>query len=104
MKEKRKKARLFEWAQIICGALACIALQSNQNDQHGGQSIPNFDYGMAEGVAKTYRKAFASCLQTVVEDVFDFKDESAPAHEFSSSAATIAERSLPSSGRRTNIL
>ena len=24
-------------------ALACIALQSNQNDQHGGQSVPNFD-------------------------------------------------------------
>lgn len=37
-------------------ALACIAIQSNQNDQHGGQSIPNFDYGMAPGVRKTYRK------------------------------------------------
>ena len=35
-------------------ALACIAIQSNQNDQHGGQSIPNFDYGMAKGVAKSY--------------------------------------------------
>ncbi len=23
-------------------ALACIAIQSNQNDQHGGQSIPEF--------------------------------------------------------------
>lgn len=28
-------------------ALACIAIQSNQNDQHGGQSIVNFDYGLA---------------------------------------------------------
>ncbi len=37
-------------------ALACIAIQANQNDQHGGQSIPNFDYGMAPGVRKTYRK------------------------------------------------
>ena len=37
-------------------ALACIAIQSNQNDQHGGQSIPNFDYGMAPGVRKTYRR------------------------------------------------
>ena len=37
-------------------ALACIAIQSNQNDQHGGQSIVNFDYGLAPGVAKTYRK------------------------------------------------
>ncbi|MDR0520206.1 MAG: anaerobic ribonucleoside triphosphate reductase [Clostridiales Family XIII bacterium] len=39
-------------------ALACIAIQSNQNDQHGGQSIPNFDYGLAPGVAKTYRKIY----------------------------------------------
>ena len=35
-------------------ALACIAIQSNQNDQHGGQSIPKFDYDMAAGVKKTY--------------------------------------------------
>jgi len=38
-------------------ALAAIILQANQNEQHGGQSIPNFDYAMAEGVQKTYRKA-----------------------------------------------
>jgi len=37
-------------------ALACIAIQSNQNDQHGVQAIVNFDYGMADGVAKTFRK------------------------------------------------
>ena len=43
-------------------ALACIAIQSNQNDQHGGQSIPNFDYGMARGVAKTYRRLYCSNL------------------------------------------
>ena len=40
-------------------ALACIAIQSNQNDQHGGQSIVNFDYGLAPGVAKTYKKQYA---------------------------------------------
>ena len=40
-------------------ALACIAIQSNQNDQHGGQSIPNFDYGLAPGVVKTYKKRYA---------------------------------------------
>lgn len=34
-------------------ALACIAIQSNQNDQHGGQSIPAFDYYMAPYVRKT---------------------------------------------------
>ena len=39
-------------------ALACIAIQSNQNDQHGGQSIVNFDYGLAPGVAKTFRRCY----------------------------------------------
>jgi hypothetical protein len=33
-------------------ALAAIAIQSNQNDQHGGQSIPNFDYALSEGVKR----------------------------------------------------
>ena len=56
-------------------ALAAIAIQSNQNDQHGGQSIPNFDYGMAEGVAKTYRKAFTRRLKEAVEDYLDSEDE-----------------------------
>lgn len=43
-------------------SLACIAIQANQNDQHGGQSIPNFDYAMALGVKKTYRKLFINNL------------------------------------------
>ena len=57
-------------------ALAAIAIQSNQNDQHGGQSIPNFDYAMAEGIAKTYRKAFTRRLKDAVEDYLDLCDES----------------------------
>ncbi len=48
-------------------ALACIAVQSNQNDQHGGQSIVNFDYGMAPGIAKTYHKRYTSNLQKAIE-------------------------------------
>ena len=48
-------------------ALACIAIQSNQNDQHGGQSIPNFDYGLAPGVVKTYKKLYASNLAKALE-------------------------------------
>lgn len=48
-------------------ALACIAIQSNQNDQHGGQSIPNFDYGMAPGVAKTYIKLYRQNLAKAME-------------------------------------
>ena len=58
-------------------ALAAIAIQSNQNDQHGGQSIPNFDYGMAEGVAKTYRKAFIRRLKEALEDLLELEDEAA---------------------------
>ena len=56
-------------------ALAAIAIQSNQNDQHGGQSIPNFDYGMAEGVAKTYRKCYARRLKEALEDVLDTEED-----------------------------
>lgn len=48
-------------------SLACIAIQSNQNDQHGGQSIANFDYGLAPGVAKTYKKRYRSNLTSLIE-------------------------------------
>lgn len=48
-------------------ALACIAMQSNQNDQHGGQSVPNFDYSLAPGVAKTFRKLYRQNLGKAIE-------------------------------------
>lgn len=41
-------------------ALVAILLQANQNEQHGGQSIPNFDYAMAPGVIKTFRKSLVA--------------------------------------------
>ena len=41
------------------GALAAIAIQSNQNDQHGGQSIPLFDYYLAPYVNLTFLKEIA---------------------------------------------
>ena len=44
-------------------ALAAIILQANQNEQHGGQSIPNFDYAMADGVNKSFRKALERNLK-----------------------------------------
>ncbi|HBF2789771.1 TPA: anaerobic ribonucleoside triphosphate reductase [Clostridioides difficile] len=47
---------------ISYGALAAIAIQSNQNDQHGGQSIPFFDYGLAEGVYKAFKKFYIGNL------------------------------------------
>ena len=51
-------------------ALAAIAIQSNQNDQHGGQSIPAFDFYMAPGVLKTFKKQF----KQEVYDLLDFSD------------------------------
>ena len=50
-------------------ALAAIAIQSNQNDQHGGQSIPAFDYYMAPGVVKSYKKH----LKNTIKDYLDLE-------------------------------
>ena len=50
-------------------ALAAIAVQSNQNDQHGGQSIPAFDYYMAPGVLKTFKRQFK-------QEIYDLADYS----------------------------
>ena len=47
--------------------LAAIAIQSNQNDQHGGQSIPNFDYSMAPGIYKTFRKSLKDNLDKYID-------------------------------------
>ncbi len=66
-------------------ALAAIAIQSNQNDQHGGQSIPNFDYAMAEGIAKSYRKIFIRNLTSIIEDKLDIDDASEQVKELISS-------------------
>ena len=55
-------------------ALACIAIQSNQNDQHGGQSVPNFDYGMAPGVKKTYVKLYRQNLARAIELLAEVDD------------------------------
>ena len=55
-------------------ALACIAIQSNQNDQHGGQSVPNFDYAMAEGVKKTYISRYKQNLSRALELLGGFED------------------------------
>ncbi len=55
-------------------ALACIAIQSNQNDQHGGQSIPNFDYSMADGVRKTYKHRYAQNIVRGLELIGGIED------------------------------
>ena len=56
-------------------ALACIAIQSNQNDQHGGQSVCDFDYGLAEGVRKTYRRLFKKHIAEACDLLTDIEDD-----------------------------
>lgn len=51
-------------------ALAAIAIQSNQNDQHGGQSIPAFDYYLAPGVLCTFKKQ----LKQSICDLLDYTE------------------------------
>lgn len=47
--------------------LATIIFQTNQNEQHGGQAIPAFDFFMAKGVLKSFQKIVASMLSFCIE-------------------------------------
>ena len=71
-------------------ALACIAIQSNQNDQHGGQSVPNFDYSMAPGVAKTYRRVYRQNLERAIELLCEEENAKSVAREICDKAEEIA--------------
>ena len=75
-------------------ALACIAIQANQNDQHGGQSIVNFDYGLAPGVRKTFAKQYRKNILTYIE-LLDSKDKL--------EAATKVEEELKAAGLMASI-
>ncbi len=58
-------------------SLACIAIQANQNEMHGGQSVPNFDYSMAPGVARTYVKEYFQALVEILAVKLDTSYEQA---------------------------
>lgn len=62
-------------------ALACIAIQANQNEMHGGQSLPNFDYAMADGVVKSYRKEYFRAMKAWLCAVLDYEPDQADAFE-----------------------
>ena len=71
-------------------ALACIAIQANQNDQHGGQSIPNFDYGMAKGVAKTYKRLYKENLERALELLTDLENPKEKAEDIIKQASDLS--------------
>ena len=62
-------------------ALACIAIQSNQNDQHGGQSVPTFDYAMAEGVKKTFKRKYVENIARSLALMADIEESTEIAKE-----------------------
>ena len=66
----RKPKRISSYA-----ALAAIVMQSEQNEQHGGQSILNFDYAMAQGVRLTFREIFKKYFRMFFNTEFPGKDE-----------------------------
>lgn len=76
-------------------ALACIAIQSNQNDQHGGQSIPNFDYAMAKGVIKTYQRIYRQNMARAIEIMEDTEDASALSKEIMAAATEKSAGAIP---------
>ncbi|OUO14704.1 anaerobic ribonucleoside triphosphate reductase [Flavonifractor sp. An4] len=70
-------------------ALCCIAIQSNQNDQHGGQSVVNFDYGMADGVRKTFKRLYR---QNLARALMLLEDESDPEQELKAVMADLEKK------------
>ena len=70
-------------------ALCCIAIQSNQNDQHGGQSVVNFDYGMADGVKKTFVRLYRQNLARALMLLSGLED---PESELKGVIAGIGEK------------
>lgn len=75
-------------------ALACIAIQSNQNDQHGGQSVPNFDYALAKGVAKTYAKNYIKNFKKAVALICDCEDDEEKLSTIDSIFANLSSNGL----------
>ncbi|WCF09805.1 anaerobic ribonucleoside triphosphate reductase [Paenibacillus thiaminolyticus] len=56
-------------------ALASIILQANQNQQHGGQAYPAFDYDLAPYVGKTFRRHLAYLESLPLQPELDREQE-----------------------------
>jgi ribonucleoside-triphosphate reductase len=78
-------------------ALACIAIQANQNEMHGGQSVPNFDYAMAPGVAKTFQKQYIKSFAQYLAIITDMQVEDAEL------LAKTAAKNIPTKIRMSSV-
>lgn len=67
--------------------LATIIFQTNQNEQHGGQSIPALDFFMAPGV----RKSFAKHLATEIEFALRLKGKDSKVSEIKKAILPIVK-------------
>ena len=86
--------------------LVCIIIQSNQNDQHGGQSIPMLDYALAPYVHKSFIKNW----RTECEEMLVYREGREPEEakhvaeqlsvkldpRFGEAPKVIADRAMPS--------
>jgi ribonucleoside-triphosphate reductase len=62
-------------------ALTAIAIQANQNDQHGGQSIPNLDRMLAPGICCSFKKNLTENISSVMNFVYNDTDAAEKAKE-----------------------
>ena len=65
-----RPAKRIETASI----LACISMETAQNEMHGGQAIPAFDFYLAPFVRKSYIEEIKNLEQLTGEDYSDLYD------------------------------
>ena len=65
-----RPAKRIETASV----LACISMETCQNEMHGGQAIPAFDFYLAPYVRSTYREEVKNLEQLYGEDFADLMD------------------------------
>ena len=65
-----RPAKRIETASVI----ACISMETAQNEMHGGQAIPAFDFYLAPFVRRTYKEEVKYAAQACGEDFSDLGD------------------------------
>jgi ribonucleoside-triphosphate reductase len=65
-----RPAKRIETASVI----ACISLETAQNEMHGGQAIPAFDFYLAPFVRSTFKEEVKYVSQVVGEDLSSLLD------------------------------